>query len=208
MSWSAAVWVLASYLVGAIPTSYLAGRLFRGIDLREHGSKNLGATNLYRVLGWRYAVPVGLFDIAKGAVPVLLFAPRISDSELFALGCGIAAILGHVFSVFVRFRGGKGVATAAGVMLGLTPLALGVAALVWVVAGRAHGLRLGREHRGGRGVSRRRCFSWSTPSVPSSCGSTCSWPLAIIWLHRANIRRLLNGTENRFGRRAAPPAHP
>ena len=126
------LWLLASYLVGAIPTSYLAGRLIRGIDLREHGSKNLGATNVYRTLGWRYAVPVGLFDIAKGAVPVLLFAPRVSDSQLFALACGIAAILGHVFSVFVRFRGGKGVATAAGVMLGLTPLAIGVAALAWL----------------------------------------------------------------------------
>jgi glycerol-3-phosphate acyltransferase PlsY len=101
-----ALWLLASYVIGAIPTSYLAGRLFRGIDLREHGSKNLGATNVYRTLGWRYAVPVGLFDIAKGAVPVLLFAPRVSDSQLFALACGIAAILGHVFSVFVRFRGG------------------------------------------------------------------------------------------------------
>jgi glycerol-3-phosphate acyltransferase PlsY len=75
----------ASYLLGAVPTSYLAGRLGRGIDLREHGSRNLGATNLYRVLGWRYAVPVGLFDVAKGAIPVLVFAPRASSSQLFAL---------------------------------------------------------------------------------------------------------------------------
>jgi len=67
-------WLLASYLLGAIPTSYLAARMFRGIDLREHGSRNLGATNLYRVLGWRFAIPVGLFDAAKGAIPVLLSA--------------------------------------------------------------------------------------------------------------------------------------
>ena len=78
-------WLIASYLLGAVPTSYLAGRLFRGIDLREHGSRNLGATNLYRVLGWRYAIPVGLFDVAKGLVPVLVFAPQVSSSELFAL---------------------------------------------------------------------------------------------------------------------------
>ena len=126
-------WLLASYLLGAIPTSYLAARAFRGIDLREHGSRNLGATNLYRVLGWRFALPVGLFDAAKGLIPVLVFAPRVSSSELFALVCGLMAVLGHVFSVFVRFRGGKGVATAAGVMLGLTPAALGLALAVWIV---------------------------------------------------------------------------
>jgi acyl phosphate:glycerol-3-phosphate acyltransferase len=130
---AAAPWLLASYLLGAIPTSYLAARAFRGIDLRDHGSRNLGATNLYRVLGWRFAVPVGLLDAAKGAIPVLVFAPRISPSQLVALLCGVVAIVGHVFSVFVRFRGGKGVATAAGVMLALTPAALGVAALVWVM---------------------------------------------------------------------------
>ena len=86
-------WLAASYLLGAIPTSYLTGRVFRGIDLREHGSRNLGATNLYRVLGWRYAVPVGLFDAAKGLVPVLVFAPQVSSSELFALVCGVLLVL-------------------------------------------------------------------------------------------------------------------
>ena len=109
-------WLVASYLLGAIPTSYLAGRLVRGIDLREHGSRNLGATNLYRVLGWRFAIPVGLLDAAKGLIPVLVFAPRVSDSQVFALVCGLTAVVGHVFSIFVGFKGGKGVATAAGVM--------------------------------------------------------------------------------------------
>ena len=119
-----APWLLLSYLVGAIPTSYLAGRIFRGIDLREHGSGNLGATNLYRTLGWKYAVPVGLIDIAKGVIPVVLFAPQVAASQRVAAALGVAAVVGHVFSVFVRFRGGKGVATAAGVMLGLAPLAI------------------------------------------------------------------------------------
>ncbi len=100
-------WLLASYLLGAIPTSYLTARLFRGIDLREHGSRNLGATNLYRVLGWRYAIPVGLLDAAKGLIPVLVFAPRASSSELFALVCGMVAVLGHVYSVFVGFKGAR-----------------------------------------------------------------------------------------------------
>src|SRR5918997_1107199 len=130
---SAVLWLVASYFIGAIPTSYLLSRFFAGVDLRRQGSGNLGATNLYRVLGWKYAVPAALVDIAKGLVPVVLFAPRASPSQMFALACGVAAIVGHVFSVFVGFRGGKGVATAAGVMLGLAPLALGIAAATWLL---------------------------------------------------------------------------
>jgi acyl phosphate:glycerol-3-phosphate acyltransferase len=203
----AALWLLASYFVGAIPTSYLAGRIFRGIDLREHGSKNLGATNVYRTLGWKYAVPVGLFDIAKGAVPVLLFAPRVSDSQLFALACGIAAILGHVFSVFVRFRGGKGVATAAGVMLGLTPLALGIAALTWLVIVGLTGY-VSLASIGGAAVFPVAVYLLEHLERPEILWLDALVAAAIIWLHRANIRRLLDGTESRFGRRAAPPARP
>jgi glycerol-3-phosphate acyltransferase PlsY len=205
--WLLALSLFASYLVGAIPTSYLAGRLFRGIDLREHGSKNLGATNVYRTLGWRYAVPVGLFDIAKGAVPVLLFAPRVSDSQLFALACGIAAILGHVFSVFVRCRGGKGVATAAGVMLGLTPLAIGVAALTWLVVVGLTGY-VSLASVAGAAVFPVAVYLLERPDRPELLWLDALVAAAIIWLHRANIRRLLNGTESRFGRRATPHAHP
>ena len=207
MNPAGALWLVASYLVGAIPTSYLAGRLFRGIDLREHGSRNLGATNVYRTLGWRYAIPVGLVDIAKGAVPVLLFAPQVSESQLFALVCGIAAILGHVFSVFVGFRGGKGVATAAGVMLGLTPLALGAAALTWlVVVALAGYVSLGSI--AGAAVFPVAVYLLERPDRPEILWIDALVAGAIIWLHRANIRRLLNGTESRFGRRATPPAHP
>lgn len=207
MNPTAALWLLASYLVGAIPTSYIAGRLFRGIDLREHGSKNLGATNVYRTLGWRYAIPVGLFDIAKGAVPVLVFAPRVSDSQLLALACGIAAIVGHVFSVFVRFRGGKGVATAAGVMLGLTPLALGVAALAWLAVVALSGY-VSLASIAAAAVFPVAVYLFERPDRPEILWLDALVAAAIIWLHRANIRRLLNGTESRFGRRATPPAHP
>ncbi len=207
MSGAAALWLLASYFVGAIPTSYLAGRVFRGIDLREHGSKNLGATNVYRTLGWKYAVPVGLFDIAKGAIPVLIFAPLVSDSQIFALGCGIAAIVGHVFSVFVRFRGGKGVATAAGVMLGLTPLALGVAALTWLVVVGLSGY-VSLASIAGAAVFPVAVYFLEDLERPEILWLDVVVAAAIIWLHRANIRRLLDGTESRFGRRAAPPARP
>jgi acyl phosphate:glycerol-3-phosphate acyltransferase len=204
---AAALWLAASYLVGAIPTGYLAGRLFRGIDLREHGSKNLGATNVYRTLGWRYAIPVLLLDVAKGALPVLVFAPQVSDSQLFALACGIAAILGHVFSVFVRFRGGKGVATAAGVMLGLTPLALGVAALAWLVIVTLSGY-VSLASIAAAAVFPVAVYILERPDRPEILWLDALVAVAIIWLHRANIRRLLNGTESRFGRGAVPPAHP
>jgi acyl phosphate:glycerol-3-phosphate acyltransferase len=195
-------WLVASYLLGAVPTSYLAGRLFRGIDLREHGSRNLGATNLYRVLGWRYAVPVGLLDAAKGLVPVLVFAPRVSSSELFAMICGLVAVVGHVFSVFVGFKGGKGVATAAGVMLGLTPAALGVAVLVWVALVYLTGY-VSVGSIAAAAIFPLAVYVLEPPDQPAMLWLDIAVAAAIVWLHRANIQRLLQGTENRFGRRAA-----
>lgn len=195
-------WLIASYLLGAVPTSYLAGRLFRGIDLREHGSRNLGATNLYRVLGWRYAIPVGLFDAAKGLVPVLVFAPRVSSSELFALVCGLVAVVGHVFSVFVGFKGGKGVATAAGVMLGLTPAALGVAVLVWVALVYLTGY-VSVGSIAAAAIFPVAVYLLEPPARPAMLWLDIAVAAAIVWLHRGNIQRLLKGTENRFGRRAA-----
>jgi glycerol-3-phosphate acyltransferase PlsY len=200
-------WLLASYFLGAIPTSYLTARLFRGIDLRQHGSRNLGATNLYRVLGWRFAIPVGLLDAAKGFVPVLVFAPRASSSELFGLVCGMMAVVGHVYSVFVGFKGGKGVATAAGVMLALTPAALGVSFGVWLVIVMLSGyVSLGS-------IASAAVFPVAVRLLDPPEQSAIFWldvavAAAIIWLHRANIRRLLKGTENRFGRRTAPTANP
>jgi acyl phosphate:glycerol-3-phosphate acyltransferase len=200
-------WLVASYLLGAIPTSYLAGRIFRGIDLREHGSRNLGATNLYRVLGWRFAVPVGLLDAAKGLIPVLVFAPQVSSSELFALVCGLTAVLGHAFSVFVHFKGGKGVATAAGVMLGLTPAALGVAALVWVALVYLTGY-VSVASITAAAVFPVAVFLIDRPARAAMLWLDVAVAAGIIWLHRGNIRRLLNGTENRFGRRAVSTPRP
>jgi glycerol-3-phosphate acyltransferase PlsY len=204
---SAPAWLVASYLLGAVPTSYIAGRLLRGLDLREHGSKNLGATNLYRVLGWRVAVPVGLFDMAKGLIPVLLFAPRVSSSQTFALVCGLTAMVGHVFSVFVGFKGGKGVATAAGVMLGLTPAALLIALVVWIVVVALTGyVSLGSIVAAALFPVLVRLVD--PPEQPEILWLDIAAAAGIIWLHRTNIARLLRGTENRFGRRAAPHPRP
>lgn len=200
-------WLVASYLLGAVPTSYLAGRLFRGIDLREHGSRNLGATNLYRVLGWRFAIPVGLLDAAKGLIPVLVFAPRVSSSELFALVAGLIAVVGHAFSVFVGFKGGKGVATAAGVMLGLTPAALGVAAAVWVALVYLTGY-VSVASIAAAALFPVAVFLIDRPARPAMLWLDVAVAAVIVWLHRGNIHRLLNGTESRFGRRAVPAPRP
>jgi glycerol-3-phosphate acyltransferase PlsY len=201
---SLAVALLLAYVAGAIPTSLIVARLGRGIDLRQHGSRNLGATNLYRVLGWRYAVPVGLFDVAKGAVPVWLLPRAVGAEPWIPLAVGIAAILGHVFSVFVRFRGGKGVATAAGVVLALAPLPLLVSAGVWVTLLKATGYVSLASLAG----------AVAFPVAVWILGATNRYVLPagvalaafIVFTHRANLRRLMAGTENRFGRRARPAA--
>lgn len=199
---SLALWLGASYLLGAVPTSYLVGRLARGVDLRTVGSGNLGATNLYRTLGWRYAVPVGLFDIAKGVVPVAVFGPRAGGGVLVPLVCGVAAVVGHVYSVFVRFRGGKGVATGAGVVLGLAPWAFLVALGAWLVVLRLTGY-----------VSLASIVAaatlppaawWLHPERRAGIWIFVALGVFVIVLHQANIRRLLSGTEHRFGRRARP----
>lgn len=195
----------ASYLMGAFPTSYLAGRLFQGIDLRQHGSKNLGATNVYRIMGWRYAIPVGLVDVAKGAVPVLLIGPAVSASPWFPLVCGVVAVLGHVFSVFVGFKGGKGVATSAGVVLGLAPLAVGLCLAIWALVVWLSGyVSLGSVLATGAFPA----LVWVLyPARRDGIWLYIGLAAVIIWMHRANLRRLASGTENRFGRHAkAPPA--
>jgi acyl phosphate:glycerol-3-phosphate acyltransferase len=204
---SAATWLLVSYLFGAIPTSYLLSRAFAKIDLRQYGSGNLGATNLYRVLGWKYAVPVALFDIAKGAIPVLVFAPRASSSQLYAVACGVAAIVGHVFSVFVGFKGGKGVATAAGVMLGLTPIALGVAAAVWGLFLLLTGY-VSLASIVAAAVLPVAVYLLDHSTTPELLWVSALVAAGVILLHRRNIERLLKGTENRFGRRTASTPHP
>jgi glycerol-3-phosphate acyltransferase PlsY len=196
-------WFLLSYLVGAFPTSYLAGRLVKGIDLRQHGSKNLGATNVYRVLGWKVAVPVALIDILKGTIPVVFFAPRVSASLTVALLMGMVAILGHVFSVFVGFKGGKGVATAAGVMLGLTPWAIAVTTTVWILLVWLTGYVSLASMAGAVTLPVAAWFLY--PGRRELIWLDVLLAAAIIWLHRANIKRLLNGTENRFGRRSSAP---
>ncbi len=201
MRWTDVLWYAGAYLLGAVPTSLVVARLFGGLDLRAVGSGNLGATNLFRAMGWKAAVPVGLFDLLKGTAPVLL-AHGAGGPTWFPLAVGLAAVVGHVFSPFVGFRGGKGVATAAGVFLALAPWALLIALAIWLVVVRLTGyVSLGSML--GAAV-----FAVSVPLLHARApGSTliaaalvCAF---ILFTHRANIRRLIAGTESRFGRRGS-----
>jgi glycerol-3-phosphate acyltransferase PlsY len=191
-----ALWLAASYLLGATPTAWIAGRLARGIDLREHGSHNLGATNVYRVLGWRWAIPVALVDVGKGAVPVALFAGWAHAGPWGAVALGIAAVLGHVFSPYMRFRGGKGVATALGVFIALAPLAVAIAVPVWGGSLWLTGY-----------VSLSSIIAAATfpvwvrlfqPTATPAFWASVALAALIVFSHRANVRRLLAGTESRF----------
>src|SRR3954470_10292112 len=137
-----AIAIALAYISGSIPFAHLAGRA-KSVDLRKHGSGNLGATNVFRVLGWKIGVAVFLADALKGALPVLLLPPRIDsprDPVIWGVLVGVAAIVGHVRPLFLRFgRGGKGVATAAGVFFALAPIPMLVTFAVFVAVVLASG---------------------------------------------------------------------
>lgn len=190
--------LLAAYLIGAIPTSYIVGRL-RGIDLRRHGSGNLGATNAFRVLGWKAALPIFVIDIAKGWFPAFAFPGWDGEpSTYWAMAYGAAAIVGHVFSVYVKFKGGKGVATSAGVLLALAPSALLIGLVVWAALVWLTGYVSLASMVGAIAVA---TSVWILEGPGPILWLTLAVAAFVIFAHRANIRRLLAGTENRFTRR-------
>jgi len=199
-----ALLVVAAYLLGSIPTSYLVGRL-HGLDLREHGSGNLGGTNAYRVMGLRAAAPVVLVDVTKGFVPAYFF-PGWDGTPVgqLALAYGLAAIAGHVWSVFMRFRGGKGVATGAGVLIALAPTSALIGLLVWI------GVVMITRYVSVASIAAATVVptvAWLTDEAPSTVIFCSAIALFVWWTHRGNLRRLLQGDENRFGssrRQGAP----
>jgi len=188
-----AILLVTAYLLGSVPTGLLLGKAY-GIDVRKEGSGNIGATNLYRTVGRRVGVLTLIGDCLKGLIPVLVVKFSSMPAE-YAVWVGLAAFCGHVFSVFLRFKGGKGVATALGVFLALAPLAVVMALAVFVVL----------------------MLIWRYVSL-GSIAAAATMPLAVLLLqgdtalkavtliiavvviakHHENIRRLLAGTENRF----------
>jgi glycerol-3-phosphate acyltransferase PlsY len=198
--------VLLAYIAGSIPSAVWAGKLFHGIDVREHGSGNAGATNTVRVLGWKTGIPVLIFDLFKGwlaaMLPEFLKAADGGTEQMMALqiACGIAAILGHIFPLFAGFRGGKGVATTFGVLLALHPwmtlICAGIFLVVLLISGY---VSLGS-------MTAAVMFpvllmtAFDTPSLLFKIFSVVV-AVAIVVTHKKNIGRLIRGEENRFLRK-------
>lgn len=204
--YSVIVIILLSYLIGSFPTAVVIGRMTRRIDIREYGSKNAGGTNAFRVLGWQAGIAVALVDVAKGLLATLLIAkiridPVTVNYEIVQVLAGAAAVVGHIWTVLAKFKGGKGVATAGGVLIALYPWAALVCVVIFatvllttryvslasmVAASALPVILLTFNRFSERDVSH--SFIVFTFLVGG----------LILFKHRANIRRLLDGTENRF----------
>jgi len=191
--------IILSYLVGAVPTGLIVVRLLTGEDIRRHGSGNIGTVNVLRVAGAGTAVVVLAVDILKGIVPVLL-ALRMGFAPWTVVLCGLAAITGHNWSVFLGWQGGKGIATSFGVLLGLSWLAAAVAAVVWVVA-----VALTRYASLGSllGVVSVPITLWRLHQPDEYVYLGVIVALLAIYRHRANIQRLVTGTELHITDRAS-----
>lgn len=196
-----------SYITGSIPTSIILGKIVKGIDIREHGSRNAGGTNVFRVLGWKPALIVVIIDISKGWLPTAIYATKlfqgqpITDIGTIQILCGFAAVLGHTYTIFAGFHGGKGIGTIAGMLIALFPIALPLCIIVFVITLITTGY-----------VSLSSIMA--TVALPiillilpifgiqQSSLSLLIFALLIPWFaiftHRSNIVRLRDGTENRF----------
>jgi glycerol-3-phosphate acyltransferase PlsY len=196
-----AVGLIVAYLVGSIPSAFLAGKA-KGVDLRTVGSGNLGATNVFRTLGWKIGLTVYIADCLKGFLPVALL-PGVTGTSVaigWRIAFGVAAIAGHVKPVFLLGKGGgKGVATASGVFLALAPMAMLFSMLSFIAVVAASGY-----------VSLGSLISAVVLVCAVAIRGTGGLPLLltvtlvaafVFWTHRANIERLRAGTEHRFGKR-------
>ena len=199
--------VALAYIAGSFPSAYLAGKA-RGVDLRKHGSGNLGATNVIRVLGTKIGLAVFAIDVAKGALPVL-FLPRYTVSPWppvwIAIACGIAAIIGHTRPVFLLFsRGGKGVATAAGVFLALAPVQTLLTLIVFAVVLLSSGYVSVGSLIGASLLPVLIAVTLGPKSPIFSISALVA--VFVFWTHRANIARLRRGEEHRFGKSGTAPS--
>lgn len=199
MSFTHFIGILAGFLSGSLPFGYLAGRL-RGIDIRHHGSGNIGATNAIRVLGKGIGIPVFILDVLKGLLPCLWIKTQGVESWVW-VATGLAAILGHMFTPWLGFRGGKGVATAAGVLAGIAPLPMLGGLALWLLFFFTTRYVSLASMMAGVGVA---------GAMTAEMAGSGRWDwvllgfgvllmLLVILRHRGNIARLLAGTEPKAG---------
>jgi len=210
-----AIIIVLSYLVGSIPTSLLYSKVFKGIDIRQHGSGNAGGTNIFRVLGWKPGVGVIIFDALKGFIAVAVIARLyydpvlpgtsmlIEEFTLVQIIAGASAILGHIWTVFAGFKGGKGIATAAGMMIGIAPVEFAVSVVVFmIVLLSSRFVSLG-SISAAVAFPLTLLFRWNVFHVEIEDYSTLIYfstaiAVLLIYTHRSNIKRLIKGTENRL----------
>ncbi|MFQ5770289.1 MAG: glycerol-3-phosphate 1-O-acyltransferase PlsY [bacterium] len=206
--WSLFIIILLSYLVGSFPTSIVVGRMSRRIDIRDYGSKNAGGTNVFRVLGWKAGLLVAVVDVGKGLLATLLVSkiridPLSLDYELVQILAGVAAVIGHIWTVLAKFRGGKGVATAGGMLIALFPWAALICFFIFVI------LVLTTRYVSVGSITAASCLPFVLVLLDRMFGKTVPHSLyifsifvgcLIFYTHRSNIRRLINGTENRFNK--------
>lgn len=208
--------ILISYLIGSIPTSLWVGKLFKGIDIRNHGSGNAGATNTFRILGWKPGVVVLAIDFMKGFTaawwvsnlafhigsgPVSII-PSWSMDPFLMIVCGITAVVGHMFPLYASFDGGKGMAAATGMLVAIEPLSVAITfAIFLVVMFASHYVSLASLVAAFiypiTLVIERYVFGLHIDGSVLILAACIG--LFIIYMHRENIKRLLNGTENRIG---------
>lgn len=188
--------LILAYLLGSLPIGLIVGKAVRGIDVREHGSGNIGASNVWRLLGPAWGSVVFVLDVGKGLLPVVLARPLAPAHSWLAVAAGLAAILGHNFSVFLGGKGGKGVATTLGVAFGLSWVAALAGFGVWlIVLGLTRYISVASLVGTSVGAF---CLWWRTDwSV--ACGLFGLLAAAfVIVKHRANVARLKAGTEPKF----------
>lgn len=192
---------LVAYLIGSIPFGLLIAKT-KGIDIRKQGSGNIGATNVLRCLGKPLGIACFILDVLKGYLPAALFPILGNCGSDFGILFGVAAILGHNFPVFLHFKGGKGVATSAGVLIGIAPLAVGIGVLSWALIFFISGyVSLGSIIASVVVI----LIGWLAGyGLVTALALTLLGALSI-YRHRSNIQRLIKGTENKFERKSKKP---
>ncbi len=190
---------LASYLLGSVPTGYLLVRLSGKRDVRKFGSGSTGATNVLRVKGWKVALPVAIFDLLKGFLPVFLAGRWFAD-PVFAAVCGLLAVVGHCFPFSIGFRGGKGVATSLGAFAAIAwAPCLGSLGLFFIVIGLTRFVSLGSI----LGSLAFPAILFATGGPAGVSAVTLAIAALVIFRHGDNVRRLIKGTERKLGEKAA-----
>lgn len=207
--------IVQSYLIGAIPSALLIGKRFYGVDLRSVGSGNLGSTNVFRTLGWKAGLIVQFADIAKGLIAVLLVAyffdlemPFINrtpfeDATVVRLIAGLTAVIGHIWSVFVNFKGGKGMNTSLGMLIAVAPVEVAVGLGIFLVLLFTFGYVSLGSIAAAIIIPSTMVFRYNVLNVTIEGYHTLVYFLAVLSLivlfaHRSNVQRLLTGTESRF----------